>query len=101
MVETFKGCAISTVACGIQHSMALDEWGQPFSWGSDSMGQLGSNLGAHAQDKPKIIKVLATKNVIQISCGSYHSIALTNSKCYLCLCNKFKIITYLKIGKIS
>ncbi|CAG4993690.1 unnamed protein product [Parnassius apollo] len=79
LVETFKGCAVSTVACGIQHSMALDEWGQPFSWGSDSMGQLGSNLGAHAQDKPKIIKFLATRNVIQIACGSYHSIALTNN----------------------
>ncbi|XP_013171805.1 PREDICTED: probable E3 ubiquitin-protein ligase HERC4 isoform X1 [Papilio xuthus] len=79
LVETFKGCTISTVACGIQHSMALDEWGQPFSWGSDSMGQLGSNLGAHAQDKPKIIKFLAAKSVIQIACGSYHSIALTNN----------------------
>ncbi|XP_068631040.1 probable E3 ubiquitin-protein ligase HERC4 isoform X2 [Battus philenor] len=79
LVETFKGCAISTIACGVQHSMALDEWGQPFSWGSDSMGQLGSNLGAHAQDKPKIIKFLAAKSVIQIACGSYHSIALTNN----------------------
>ncbi|CAH2105537.1 unnamed protein product [Euphydryas editha] len=79
VVETFKGCTISAIACGLQHSMALDEWGQIFSWGSDSMGQLGSNLGAYAQDKPKIIKFLATKNVIQIACGSYHSIALTNN----------------------
>ncbi|XP_034829545.1 probable E3 ubiquitin-protein ligase HERC4 isoform X1 [Maniola hyperantus] len=79
LVETFKGCTLTAVACGLQHSMALDEWGQPFSWGSDSMGQLGSNLGTHAQDKPKIIKFLATKNVIQVDCGSYHSIALTNN----------------------
>ncbi|CAH2254500.1 jg25682 [Pararge aegeria aegeria] len=79
LVETFKGCTLSAVACGLQHSMALDEWGQPFSWGSDSMGQLGSNLGSHAQDKPKIIKNLATKNVIQVDCGSYHSVALSNN----------------------
>ncbi|XP_050667406.1 probable E3 ubiquitin-protein ligase HERC4 isoform X2 [Leptidea sinapis] len=79
LVETFKGCSLSAIACGLQHSMAIDEWGQPFSWGSDSMGQLGSNLGAYAQDKPKIIKFLATRNVIQIACGSYHSIALTNN----------------------
>ncbi|XP_038223084.1 probable E3 ubiquitin-protein ligase HERC4 isoform X2 [Zerene cesonia] len=79
LVETFKGCSLSAIACGMQHSMAIDEWGQPFSWGSDSMGQLGSNLGAHAQDKPKIIKFLATKNVIQIACGFYHSVALTNN----------------------
>lgn len=80
LVDTFKGCTLSTIACGLQHSMALDEWGQPFSWGSDSMGQLGSNLGSHAQDKPKIIKTLATKNVIQVACGSYHTVVLTNSK---------------------
>lgn len=79
LVETFKGCTLSSIACGLQHSMALDEWGQPFSWGSDNMGQLGSNLGGHAQDKPKIIKLLATKNVIQVACGSYHSVVLTNS----------------------
>lgn len=71
---------MSSVACGIQHSVAVDEWGQLFSWGSDSMGQLGSNLGMHAQDKPKFVKVLATRNVIQVACGAYHSIALTNSK---------------------
>lgn len=70
------------MACGVQHSVAVDEWGQSFSWGSDSMGQLGSNLGAYAQDKPKFVKELATKNVIQIACGAYHSIALTNSKFY-------------------
>ncbi|CAG9559714.1 unnamed protein product [Danaus chrysippus] len=79
LVDTFKGCTLSTIACGLQHSMALDEWGQPFSWGSDSMGQLGSNLGSHAQDKPKIIKTLATKNVIQVACGSYHTVVLTNN----------------------
>lgn len=80
LVETFKDCVISSVACGMQHSTAVDEWGQLFSWGSDSMGQLGSNLGSHAQDKPKFVKGLATSNVIQIACGAYHSIALTNSK---------------------
>lgn len=78
-VETFKGCVISAIACGVQHSMALDEWGQPFSWGSDDMGQLGSMLGQSFQSKPKIIKCLATKNVIQIACGEYHSLALTNN----------------------
>ncbi|XP_023933810.2 probable E3 ubiquitin-protein ligase HERC4 isoform X2 [Bicyclus anynana] len=79
LVETFKGCVVSAVACGLSHSMALDEWGQTFSWGSDNMGQLGSNLEGHAQLKPKIIKNLATKNVIQVDCGSHHSVALSNN----------------------
>lgn len=79
LVETFKGCFITALACGNQHSIALDEWGQPFSWGSDNMGQLGTNMGQLFQIKPKIIKTLATKNVIQIACGLHHSVALTNS----------------------
>lgn len=29
---------------------------------------------------PKIVKVLATKNVVQITCGYHHSVALTNGK---------------------
>ncbi|KAJ2952078.1 hypothetical protein O0L34_g4345 [Tuta absoluta] len=78
-VENLKESNLTAIACGMQHSMALNEWGQPFSWGSDSMGQLGSNLGVDMQDKPKIIKLLATKNVIQIGCGAYHSAALTNN----------------------
>lgn len=79
-VDFLKNCSLTATACGVQHSMAIDEWGQPYSWGSDSMGQLGSNLGVNFQDKPKIVKSLATKNVIQIACGSYHSVALSNSK---------------------
>ncbi|XP_026322032.1 probable E3 ubiquitin-protein ligase HERC4 isoform X2 [Hyposmocoma kahamanoa] len=78
-VDFVKNCSLTSIACGVQHSMALDEWGQPYSWGSDSMGQLGSNLGVNFQDKPKIVKLLATKNVIQIACGSYHSVALSNN----------------------
>lgn len=32
------------------------------------------------QPEPKIIKSLATKNVIQVSCGYNHCLALTNGK---------------------
>lgn len=30
-----------SVACGEAHSMALNEWGQLYTWGSDSCCQLG------------------------------------------------------------
>lgn len=32
---------MKSVACGEAHSMALNEWGQLYTWGSDSFGQLG------------------------------------------------------------
>ncbi|KAK5650940.1 hypothetical protein RI129_001969 [Pyrocoelia pectoralis] len=69
---------ISHVACGYSHSMALNEWGQIFTWGSDIYGQLGHQLGQQTQPTPKILKALATLNVVQIVCGKNHSIALTS-----------------------
>lgn len=42
------------------------------------MGQLGSEIGQD-QATPKIVRSLATKHIVQIACGQYHSLALTNS----------------------
>ncbi|KAM3967385.1 HECT and RLD domain containing E3 ubiquitin ligase 4 [Aphomia sociella] len=80
LVEKLKEFKILTVACGIQHSLALNEWGIPYSWGCNNMGQLGLDTrDTYSHNIPSIVKLLATKNVIQIACGSYHSIALTNN----------------------
>lgn len=80
-VEKLKEFKISAVACGLQHSLALNEWGQPFSWGCNSMGQLGLDPKneSNSHDVPTIVRLLATKSVVQIACGSYHSLALTNN----------------------
>lgn len=32
---------MTSVACGEAHSMALNEWGQLYTWGSDACRQLG------------------------------------------------------------
>ncbi|XP_017778444.1 PREDICTED: probable E3 ubiquitin-protein ligase HERC4 isoform X2 [Nicrophorus vespilloides] len=78
-VSGLENYEIVSVACGSSHSMALNQWGEVFSWGSDSYGQLGHTLGQTPQMHPKIIKALATFNIVQIACGYRHSIALTNS----------------------
>ncbi|XP_055373246.1 probable E3 ubiquitin-protein ligase HERC4 isoform X2 [Condylostylus longicornis] len=78
-VKNLENYIITQVACGCDHSLALNEWGQIFSWGSDNNGQLGHDNGLPSQSSPKIIKLLATRNVIQIACGKYHSLALTNN----------------------
>ncbi|KAF5305408.1 hypothetical protein FQR65_LT07734 [Abscondita terminalis] len=69
---------ITYVACGHSHSMALNQWGQIFTWGSDAIGQLGHQLGNQMQPTPKILKALATLQVVQIACGQNHSVALTS-----------------------
>ncbi len=53
---------IKFIACGLNHSLAVDEWGTLFSWGSDEFGQLGHNLGGGEEEcirKPKLIKSMA------------------------------------------
>jgi E3 ubiquitin-protein ligase HERC4 len=58
----------------------VNEWGQLFSWGSNNFGQCGhENESSSVYPVPKLVKSLATKQIIQISCGQFHSLALTNS----------------------
>lgn len=60
--------------------MAVNEWGQLFVWGSNSSGQCGlENDSSAIYPAPKLVKSLATKQVVQIACGQFHSLALTNS----------------------
>lgn len=71
---------ITHVACGSTHSVALNQWGQVFSWGSDTYGQLGHQLGQSIQPVPKIVRALAVHHVVQVACGQRHTIVLTNSE---------------------
>lgn len=71
---------MTQVSCGDVHSLALNQWGQVFSWGSDSHGQLGHKLDGENQPVPKIVRALATSHVVQITAGKRHSLALTNSE---------------------
>ena len=70
-------CRISSLCCGLHHTLLLSTQGQVFSFGSNSHGQLGvadlAPRGAPAQVQR------ITEKVVRISAGSYHSVALTVS----------------------
>jgi RCC1 and BTB domain-containing protein len=73
---------IIDIASGDNHFLALTKSGKCFSWGSNSCGK----LGFHVDDedfpgyyKPKIINAPIYEKVVQISCGSDHSLLLTKS----------------------
>lgn len=46
---------MTSVACGETHSMALNEWGQLYTWGSDSCCQLGKVLLQYIIHKSKYL----------------------------------------------
>lgn len=80
LVDGLEAHNITQVACGAQHTLAQNEWGEMFAWGSNSSGQLGLNVEESIMPTPKMVKSLATKQVVQIACGRSHSMALTNGK---------------------
>lgn len=71
---------INQVSCGAAHSVAINQWGQCFTWGSNSRGQLAKDIEETMAVTPKLVKALATKHVVQIASGLYHTLALTNSE---------------------
>jgi 5,10-methenyltetrahydrofolate synthetase len=89
-----RSTSITKIACGWSHMLALDKNGTVYSWGRFDMGQLGigTNIGSNIAVKPEysdtfVFKVRISKDeqfgketknkIIQIACGSEHSLAVT------------------------
>ncbi|XP_076648302.1 HECT and RLD domain containing E3 ubiquitin ligase 4 [Halictus rubicundus] len=67
------------VTCGAHHTLAVNEWGQLFSWGSNADGQLGLDSKTVMECTPRMVKVLCTSTIVQVACGVKHTLALTNN----------------------
>lgn len=65
----------------MQHSVAVSEFGSIYVWGSNNYGQCGleNEAGCDFFSLPKLVKTLATDHVVQVACGQFHTLALTNS----------------------
>ena len=70
---------IKQLACGNDHSIALLENGDIYSWGKSEGGVLGY-MDKDIEFVPKKIKSL--KNVEKIYAGSLHNIAISDGKIY-------------------
>jgi len=70
---------LKAVASGTYHAMGLHHDGTVWSWGSNSNGQLGDGT---KESKPFPVQVIAPegvgalKNIVALSAGVYHSLAL-------------------------
>jgi alpha-tubulin suppressor-like RCC1 family protein len=69
---------ISQIACGAQHTLALS-MRHVWAWGDNTYGQLGVTGERAAVFEPVSIKTLEDGGVRQVSCGSRHSLALSDT----------------------
>ena len=84
-IEMFMRMKIINISCGESHVLAITEDNcikTLFSWGSNRFGQLGQGIQTK-KSMPKIVNYFLHYNsseVIQVSCGAFHSLALLKSK---------------------
>ncbi|XP_036038711.1 probable E3 ubiquitin-protein ligase HERC6 isoform X2 [Onychomys torridus] len=77
LIQALDSLHIDLVSCGKEHSMAVCHKGRVFAWGAGSEGQLGIGEFKGINLTPMKIKALAGIKIIQVSCGHYHSLALS------------------------
>ncbi|XP_053317578.1 probable E3 ubiquitin-protein ligase HERC6 [Spea bombifrons] len=68
---------IVDVSCGKNHSVAVCNQGDVYTWGEGTEGELGAGTLKQTNPIPKRITGLSNIKILQISCGDYHSIVLT------------------------
>ena len=75
--EAFANANMIAISAGTFHSMALDDQGNVWTWGDGGHGRLGHGNSSSANVPTKITHtVFANANIIAISAGGWHSMAL-------------------------
>jgi hypothetical protein len=64
------------ISCGVCHSLVLTNCGEVYAWGSNYWGQIGNGSNDN-QLIPIKVKGFNNERVVMISCGWWHSMALT------------------------
>ena len=78
-VQSFvdKGLAITQVAAGRYHIIALDENGDVWGWGRNRHSQASGGIGTDVKYVTTPVRVLSGRRVIDVYCNEYTSYALT------------------------
>ena len=84
-----RGIRIKAVASGYIHALVLSEDNKCYSFGDNYLGQCGTGYRSswnYVRPKPQRVllpSLMSKENVIQIACGQYHNVILTNkNQCY-------------------
>ncbi|XP_023409029.1 probable E3 ubiquitin-protein ligase HERC6 isoform X5 [Loxodonta africana] len=77
LIQALETLNVDLLSCGKEHSLAVCHKGRVFAWGAGSEGQLGIGEFKELNFTPMKVKALAGIKIIQVSCGHYHSLALS------------------------
>ncbi|KAL9265244.1 Ultraviolet-B receptor UVR8-like protein [Drosera capensis] len=76
-VEGLSGLTLVDIAAGGWHSTALTKVGEVYGWGRGEHGRLGFGDDKTSKMVPQKVQLLSGEDVVQVSCGGTHSVALT------------------------
>jgi hypothetical protein len=76
--EVLSDLNISDVKCGYSHTLLLTSSGEVYAWGCNKNGQIGNGCNAE-QLTPIKVNDFNDERIVMISCGYWHSMALTES----------------------
>jgi alpha-tubulin suppressor-like RCC1 family protein len=77
-VDALRGVGVRQIACGSGHTVVLSTEGEVFTWGRGDDGRLGHGDNGWKY-VPRITQALAGQVVVQVTCGSYHTAAVTGN----------------------
>jgi len=77
-LDALRGVAVRQLACGSGHTCVLTQDGEVFTWGRGDDGRLGHGDNGWKY-VPRLVAALTGQVVTQITCGSYHTAAVTNN----------------------
>ncbi|CAA7018159.1 unnamed protein product [Microthlaspi erraticum] len=77
-VQGLDGLTLVDIAAGGWHSTALTDEGEVYGWGRGEHGRLGfGDNDKSSKMLPQKVNLLSGQDIIQVSCGGTHSVALT------------------------
>ncbi|KAJ4733293.1 Regulator of chromosome condensation (RCC1) family protein [Rhynchospora pubera] len=76
-VQGLSGLLLVDIAAGGWHSTTLTADGEVYAWGRGEHGRLGFGDDKSSKMVPQKVQLLAGEDIIKVSCGGTHSVALT------------------------
>uniref|UniRef100_A0A7N0TV35 RCC1-like domain-containing protein n=1 Tax=Kalanchoe fedtschenkoi TaxID=63787 RepID=A0A7N0TV35_KALFE len=77
LVQGLSGLTVVDIAAGGWHSTALTSEGEVYGWGRGEHGRLGFGDDKSSKMVPQKVQLLSGEDIVQMSCGGTHSVALT------------------------